>query len=78
MAESAVITLFGSDIIKLNPGFIDAYWDFDEIIGTLYWALPVFHRRLITIRNRLHAMVRRHIDSAWNHFDWDGPDTESE
>ena len=34
MAEAAIVSLFGSQILDLNPGFVDAYWDFDEIAGT--------------------------------------------
>ncbi|CDM29517.1 hypothetical protein DTO013E5_5153 [Penicillium roqueforti] len=78
MAESAIISLFGSEIIDLNPGFIDCYWEFDEIAGTLVWGLPKFlQRRSVAIKDRLHTMTRKHIDSAWEHFDWNGPDAES-
>ncbi|KAJ5462939.1 hypothetical protein N7475_007883, partial [Penicillium sp. IBT 31633x] len=78
MAESAIISLFGSQIIDLNPGFIDCYWEFDEIAGTLVWGLPKFlQRRSVAIKDRLHTMTGKHIDSAWKHFDWNGPDAES-
>ncbi|EMD85896.1 hypothetical protein COCC4DRAFT_146681 [Bipolaris maydis ATCC 48331] len=78
MAESAIISLFGSKIIELNPGFIDCYWEFDEIAGTLVWGLPNFMQRSsVAIRDRLHKMTRKHIDSAWDQFDWSGPDADS-
>ncbi|GKT43291.1 uncharacterized protein ColSpa_03472 [Colletotrichum spaethianum] len=78
MAESAIISLFGSKIIDLNPGFVDCYWDFDDVAGTLAWGLPkVFQRKSITAKDKLHSMTRKHIDSAWEHFRWDGPDAES-
>ncbi|EUC42425.1 hypothetical protein COCMIDRAFT_103526 [Bipolaris oryzae ATCC 44560] len=78
MAESAIISLFGSKIIELNPGFIQCYWEFDEIAGTLVWGLPNFMQRSsVAIRDRLHKMTKNHIDSAWEHFDWSGPDANS-
>ncbi|EQB47416.1 hypothetical protein CGLO_13426 [Colletotrichum gloeosporioides Cg-14] len=78
MAESAIISLFGSKIIDLNPGFVQCYWDFDDIAGTLVWGLPNFlQRKSVAIKDQLHSMTRKHIDSAWEHFDWEGPDRDS-
>lgn len=78
MAESAMISLFGSRLIELNPGIVDLYWEFDNVAGPLGWGPPRFlQRRAVRIRNRLHDMTRRHIDSAWEHFDWDGPAANS-
>lgn len=74
MAESAMISLFGSRLIELNPGIVDLYWEFDKIAGPLAWGPPrIFQRRSVRIRDRLHAMTRKHIDSAWEHFNWNGP-----
>lgn len=71
MGESAVASLFGSRIIDLNPGFIECYWEFDDIAGSLGWGLPKFlQQRSIAIKDRLHEMTLKHIESAWNHFDW--------
>lgn len=79
MAESAMVSLFGSRLVELNPGVVQAYWDFDDIAGPLAFGPPRFlQRRSIRIRNRLHAMVRRQIDAAWESFDWDGPDAEAD
>lgn len=78
MAESAMISLFGSRLVELNPGIVDLYWEFDKVAGPLAWGPPRFlQRRSVRIRNRLHEMTRKHIDSAWEHFDWDGPAAES-
>lgn len=78
MAESAIISLFGSQILDLNPGFLKCYWEFDDIAGTLVWGLPDFMQRSsVKVRNRLHEMTKKHIDSAWTHFDWNGPDADS-
>ncbi|KAI0105077.1 cytochrome P450 [Nemania sp. FL0031] len=79
MAESAIIALFGSQIIDLNPGFIDCYWRFDDIAGTLAWGLPrLFQRKAMAIRDELHIMTERHIDSAWDHQDKVGIDPEAD
>ncbi|KAI0179259.1 cytochrome P450 [Hypoxylon sp. FL1284] len=79
MAESAIVSLFGSQIIDLNPGFVECYWQFDEIAGRLGWGLPKFlQRKSVKTRARLHSMTARHIDSAWEHFDWHGPDADSD
>ncbi|KAH6701359.1 cytochrome P450 [Leptodontidium sp. MPI-SDFR-AT-0119] len=78
MAESAIISLFGSQIIDLNPGFLECYWEFDDVAGTLVWGLPNFMQRSsVRIKDRLHKMTRNHIDSAWENFDWDGADADS-
>ncbi|KAK6067449.1 Cholesterol 7-alpha-monooxygenase 4 [Seiridium cupressi] len=79
MAECAIISLFGSHIIELNPGFIMCYWQFDEVAGYLGLGLPAFFQRQgRRAKDRLHAMVRKHIDSAWESFDWDSADSESD
>lgn len=78
MAESAVISLFGSRIIDLNPGFIENYWAFDEVAGTIVFGPPRWlRRRPFEIRERFRRMNKRYIDSAWEKFDWNGPDVDS-
>lgn len=78
MAESAMIALFGSQLVDLNPGIVDLYWEFDKIAGPLAWGPPrIFQRRSVRIRNQLHDMARKYIDSAWENFDWDSPAVNS-
>ncbi|KAM3426276.1 hypothetical protein NHJ13734_009550 [Beauveria thailandica] len=79
MAEAAVISVFGSKLIELNPGFIEAYWDFDHIAGTLVWGLPKWTRPgPFRKHERLHEMTQKHMDAAWADFDWNGPDADSD
>ncbi|KAK0634297.1 cytochrome P450 [Bombardia bombarda] len=78
MTESAIISLFGSQIVDLNPDIIEAYYAFDRIANKLAWGFPKFVQpKNVAARERLHDMSKRHIDSAWKNFDWDGPDADS-
>ncbi|KAI0873439.1 cytochrome P450 [Hypoxylon argillaceum] len=70
MFESATKSLFGTHILLLNPGLAEAYWDFDSSAINLIWGLPRWLRpRPYLIRDRLHEMVKRSVDSAWDNFD---------
>ncbi|KAI0393084.1 putative cytochrome P450 [Xylariaceae sp. FL0594] len=71
-AESAVASLFGTQLLYLNPGLIECYWEFDEIAGALVRGLPRFLKPgQWRIRERLHNMVHRHVTSAWEKFNWE-------
>ncbi|KAI1735299.1 cytochrome P450 [Xylaria scruposa] len=79
MAESAIESLFGSKILSLNPDLIKSYWEFDEVAGPLVFGPPRFIKPgPWRIRERLHSMVHRHVESAWQHFNWDGPEADSD
>ncbi|KAI0886387.1 putative cytochrome P450 [Annulohypoxylon maeteangense] len=79
MFESAIESLFGSQILHLNPDLIKCYWEFDEVAGVLVWGLPRFmSRRPYKVRERLHRMALRHLESSWENFDWNGPERESD
>lgn len=79
MAEAAIVTLFGTKILELNAGFVDQYWEFDEVAGNLVWGLPKWMTpNSVKTHEKLIKMTRRHIDSAWEHFDWNGPDKDAE
>ncbi|KAF5027018.1 hypothetical protein F66182_893 [Fusarium sp. NRRL 66182] len=78
MATSAITSLFGTRIFDLNPGLIDLYWEFDDIAGHLVWGLPTFlQRRSVSVKDGLHKMTLKYVDSAWEGFDWNGPESES-
>lgn len=78
MATSAITSLFGTRIFDLNPGLIDLYWQFDDIAGHLVWGLPKFlQRQSVAIKDRLHSMTLKYVDSAWENFDWDSSESES-
>lgn len=79
MVESAVKSMFGTRILELCPDLVRCYWEFDEVAGILFWGPP----KLIMpspwrIRERLHSMVHKHVEEAWEKFDWNGPDADSD
>jgi hypothetical protein len=79
MVESAVKSMFGVRLLELNPDLAKCYWEFDDVAGILVWGLP----RLIKpepwkIRERLHSMVHKQVEEAWEKFDWNGPDAASD
>ncbi|KAK3688015.1 cytochrome P450 [Podospora appendiculata] len=62
MAHSAVAALLGPHVLGLNPGYVDKFWAFDDIV--MY--IP------------FHAATGRYLDAALAHFDWDGPEAASD
>ncbi|KAI1100576.1 putative cytochrome P450 [Jackrogersella minutella] len=78
VAECAISTLFGPNVLALNPDFLDAFWEFDAVFFNLILGLP----RWITPRpfnahDRYLSMIDRHLTAALEHFDWNGPDAEA-
>lgn len=79
MSQSALVTFMGTRILDLNPGFMDAMWDFILTAAELPWGLPRWmNPRPWRNRDRFHAMTRRYLDSAWANFDWQGPDADQD
>ncbi|KAL4971840.1 cytochrome P450 [Aspergillus desertorum] len=79
MAEAALVALMGSRIVKLNPGFWPAMWEFARLAPRLMWGLPRWvNPKPWEIREQFHGMCRRYLDSAEKEFDWNGPDADSE
>lgn len=79
MAESAVKSMFGTKLLELNPDLIDCYWEFDEVAGALVWGLPKFLiPRAYQIRSRLHSMTRKQTEIAYEEFNWNGLEDESD
>lgn len=79
MAESAIKSMFGSRILELNPDLVKCYWQFDEVAGVLVWGLPKFLKpKPRHIRERLHDMVHKQVEDAWENFDWNGPEAQSD
>lgn len=78
VAECAMSTLLGPTVFELNPGFLDAFWEFDDIVFTLTLGFPEWlHPRPYRVHDRYLAMIGKYLDSAWANFDWDGPSAEA-
>lgn len=79
MSESAVTTIFGTKILELNPGFMDAMWDFIMTIAEVPFGPPRWwNPRPFRFRDRFHLMTRKYLESAWANFDWQGPDANAD
>lgn len=79
MSECAVLTIFGTRILEINPGFMEAMWEFMLTIaevpfGPPRWMNPQPWRN----RDRFHTMTRKYLDAAWANFDWQGPDADAD
>ncbi|KAK4183228.1 cytochrome P450 [Podospora australis] len=69
MASAAIYTLFGSKIFDLNPGFMEAYWDYDKVAGKLIVGFPpLLQPKNAAKKERLHSMVQKHIVCAWESY----------
>ncbi|KAI5865326.1 putative cytochrome P450 [Durotheca rogersii] len=78
IARVAMSTLLGPTIFKLNPGFLDAFWEFDENVFMLTLGFPKWlYPRPYNVHDRYIAMVKNYVDSAFQNFDWDGPGAEA-
>ena len=64
VAEVSVKALFGPTIQQLNPGLLDAFWEFDRNIFSLLlarsrWLCP----RAYQAQVRFYAMIRKYLDA---------------
>jgi hypothetical protein len=77
MAECAIISLSGTQILDLNPEFINAMWDLDKCIFPLMMGAPRFlHSKPYRARDIYVEMGEKYLQSAYEKFDWNGPDVE--
>ncbi|KAK8067025.1 cytochrome p450 family protein [Apiospora hydei] len=78
MTHGAITALMGSQILELNPGFVGHYWTFERYLveflaGLPKWLNPRPYRALENFK----AMTTKWVESAWDNFDWDGPDADA-
>jgi hypothetical protein len=78
VAESAMKTLLGPTIFELNPGFLDAFWEFDENVFMLTLGLPKWlYSRPYKAHDHYLGMIEKYAKAAKSKFDWNGPERES-
>lgn len=74
MSHAATRAMFGPGIIDVNPGFIDAFWQYERVAEPLAFGLPEWlNKRGIEARNRMCAMCTKWFRKAdreilWNDF----------
>jgi hypothetical protein len=78
IAECAMKTLLGPKIFELNPGFLDAFWEFDDNVFMLTLGLPRWlYSRPYKVHDRYLGMIERYATAARSNFDWNGPECKS-
>lgn len=77
VAESAVNMLFGPNLIKLNPDFIDIFWDFDEHVFKLVMVPKWVDSTPSKAQDRYLVAIEKWLDSS-DKFDWESPEAEAD
>ncbi|KAI1630814.1 cytochrome P450 [Biscogniauxia mediterranea] len=83
LSAAATKSVLGSQIIDSNPGFIDAFWEYERFVEPLAFGLPIwFNREGIKARDRFRAMClkwyrlaergsKRNVIDSYNNADWE-------
>jgi hypothetical protein len=78
MAESATVSFCGKRILEVNPTLVEM-WDFDKIALQLVWGLPKWINPWpIKLRQRWNGMGVKYLNTAFEEFDWNGPDSNAD
>ncbi|KAK5632007.1 hypothetical protein RRF57_007721 [Xylaria bambusicola] len=74
MSTAATSSVMGSRVIKLNPDFIKAFWEYEKFVETLAFGLPTWlNWPAVRARDRFRAMCLKWYQVADGEFDWDNP-----
>ena len=77
VVEASLVALAGPALLRLNPGFIDAMWDFDQHLFILVCGVPrLFYRKGHESRDRYHEMGEKWLNWAFENYNWNGPDED--
>ncbi|KAK9425270.1 putative Cytochrome P450 [Seiridium unicorne] len=71
MSIAATRSVLGSRILDINPGFIEAFWQYEQFGESLSFGLPCLNRQAISARERFRCMCRKWYELADQEFDWD-------
>ncbi|KAK9778549.1 putative Cytochrome P450 [Seiridium cardinale] len=71
MSIAATLSVLGSRILDINPGFIEAFWQYEQFAESLSFGLPCLNRQAISSRERFCCMCRKWYELAEQEFDWD-------
>lgn len=76
MALAATTTLVGERFLQVNPGFLDALWEFDHVAASIVWGLPRWlNRAAYAKRDRFIGMCGRWLKEGEG-FDWEGEEAD--
>lgn len=79
VAESAVKALFGPELMKLSPDFMDRFWDFDSHVFKLVLGLPKWmNASPFQSHDRYIFAIQKWLDAAEAGFDWESPEATAE
>lgn len=71
VTETAIESLFGTQILRVNPDFVKRYWAIDSHLVEVFSLKPRWlKRKALGMRDELVAMMCKYLDSAWENFDW--------
>lgn len=74
VTKSAVHTLIGPKVFELNPDFLSLLWEIDDVVFSLAMGFPRWvYSRPYRVHDRYLATIKAYLDTAWAHFDWNGP-----
>ncbi|KAH8772004.1 cytochrome P450 [Diaporthe sp. PMI_573] len=72
MATAATHAVMGKRILEVNPGFVDAFWEYEQVVEALAFGLPSWmNQKGIRVRDRFRAMCIKWYETADREFDWD-------
>lgn len=78
VTASAMSTLMGPNLFKLNPGFLDVFWEFDHHVFMLILGPPRWlYSRPYKAQDRYLSMIDKYLESARSGFDWTGQHSNS-
>lgn len=70
MFVASTISLVGTEIFSLNPGFVKTYWEFDDAFLMIALGLPKFlASKQNAALDRMLKATNKWIDSAYNNLD---------
>jgi hypothetical protein len=70
LVGAAITSIAGTKVLELNPGFVDALWQFDRIIFPLLFNVPKWmYRKAYTARESYHEMGEKWLKYAFGNID---------
>lgn len=79
MTTAATISVLGSRVLEINPGFVDAFWQCEKHVEGLAFGLsPWLDRQAVPARDRFRAMCLKWYEAADQEFDLDAVEPSQE